>query len=126
MLLRALLFALVSACSYAQYNLCEAINGLANDWNDVANFVHEFGDQPLPEADFNALVNHVSELSADTYTLADALIDIGNDYETRLGTELRKTLTRMTDENAPTDEVVGNVDRLVDILDRVTDYCEED
>ena len=123
-MLKRLLFLILVAPSLMAYDICEEINSLANDWNEVANFIDEFGDEPLTDRDFRTLENYVTELAVDTYELADALIDLGNNKETRLGTSIRKSLASLQQAN-DTDSAVRHLDRLVDSIDRTTDYCDQ-
>ena len=105
--------------------VCEAINDLANDWNEVANFIDEAGDDDdFTAVEIRAFERYIEELAEDTYWLADALIDLGDRHETNLGTTLRKTMARLADGGS-TNRMVNDLDSLVDTLDRVTDYCDE-
>lgn len=105
--------------------LCETINDISNEWNDVANFVDECGnDEVFTDEEIETLVAYITGLAEDTYFLADALIDLGNDWETRLGTSMRKTMARLA-ETDDVDATVELLDQLVDIIDQTTDYCDE-
>jgi hypothetical protein len=115
----------LSVVSLQGQDICEVINDLANEWNDVANFVEECeADDVFTDEEINILVNYVTDLAEDTYFLADALVDLGNDRETRLGVDMRKTMARIAEEEDQY-AMVDLIDQLVDILDRTTDYCDE-
>lgn len=110
---------------FAHADICEDINSLANDWNDVANFVDDIRENDyFTDSELDTLERYVTELAEDTYILADALVDLGNQRETRLGVQMRKAMARLADAEDQ-DEVVRSLDKLVDVIDRTTDYCDE-
>ncbi len=104
-------------------DICDDINELANVWNDVAIFMNESGDEQISDSDFRTLQKSIGELADATYSLADALIDLGNDKETKLGANMRKTMTQLANANSKA-QVVDLIGKLVDILDETTDYCD--
>ncbi|MDJ0839238.1 MAG: hypothetical protein QNK37_22160 [Acidobacteriota bacterium] len=123
--LLTLVFLCFGALTAQAWDICEDINDLANDWNEVANFVDEcHEDDEFTDSEIRILVKYITDLAEDTYLLADALIDLGNQRETRLGTQMRKAMARIAEEEDQ-DRMVRELDKLVDIIDRTTDYCDE-
>ena len=125
MVTRLCMLILISMLAIAAHaDICEDINSLANDWNDVANFVDDIRDNDyFTDRELDILERYVTELAEDTYFLADALIDLGNNRETKLGVAMRKTMSQLADARDQ-DEMVRLLDKLVDIIDRTTDYCD--
>ena len=122
-LITILLFALSSTFGLA--DICDDINGLADGWNDVSNFVNECEeDEEFTDDELETLEKYVTDLAEGTYGLADALIDVGNQKETRLGTNMRKTMSKLAKAD-DLDKTVELLDKLVDILDKTVDYCDE-
>jgi len=122
-ILITLFFACCSTLGLA--DICDDINELANDWNEVANFVDECSvNDTFTDRELKTLENYIADLTKDTYGLADALIDLGDKRETRLGTNMRKTMAKLA-ESEDQDTTVIMLDKLVDILDKTVDYCDE-
>ena len=120
----SMIFMLLMLAFTVKADICEDINDLANEWNDVANFIDEVGDAEFTDSELRTLERYVTDLAEDTYILADALIDLGNNRETKLGVNLRKAMQRVADAET-TDSMVRNLDSLVDAIDRTTDYCDQ-
>ena len=48
----------------AQADICDDVNELANDWNDVANFINEANeDDVFSDREIEILENYVTELA---------------------------------------------------------------
>ncbi|CAM2010878.1 hypothetical protein [Acanthopleuribacter pedis] len=106
-------------------DICEDINDLSNDWNEVANFLGELEENDdFSDRDLRRFEQYVTDLAEDTYILADALIDLGNQRETNLGTTMRKRMAALAEADS-LEAAVARMDNLVDSIDRVTDYCDE-
>ena len=106
-------------------DICEDINDLSNDWNEVANFLDELEESDeFSDRDLRRFEQYVTDLAEDTYILADALIDLGNQRETNLGTQMRKRMAALADAGS-LEAAIERMDNLVDSIDRVTDYCDE-
>ncbi len=105
-------------------NICDDINGLADEWNEVANFLNECEENDrFTDTEMKRFENYVTDLAEDTYILADALIDLGNDRETKLGTNMRKRMAALAEANT-LEAAVDRMDELVNSIDDVTDYCD--
>lgn len=116
------LFALSTVNLHA--NICEAINSLSNEWNEVANFVHQFGDQPMSDEDLQVLEEYVTDLSTLTFELVNILQNEGNDIEVRLANGMAAAMKRIEVAQTQADSVAA-LDSLVAALDRAVDYCDE-
>ncbi len=108
-----------------QADICDDISVLANEWNEVANFVDENQeDDEISDQDIKILQKYLADLANDTNGLADALIELGNQKETKLGRSMHKVMGRL-EASEGQDGIVSYIDKLVDILDQTTDYCDE-
>ena len=114
------------APSPASADLCDTINDLANDWNEVANLLEQDAGEDVGDLDVRRLERDVDTLLKPTEDLGDALIDLGNADEEELGEDLLD----MTDELYDVDGddmaayLVDRIDDIVDTIDEVVDYCD--
>ena len=123
--LLSVLLICLCALSAQAWDICDDVNELADDWNEVANFVDECEeDDEITDRELEQLIEYITDLAEDTYGLADALIDLGNKKETKLGTAMRKAMAKIAKEEDQ-DRLVKQLDKLVDIIDQTTDYCDE-
>ena len=104
-------------------DICDDVNEVANAWNDVANFVHQYGDEELPDDAYSELRDAVNELAEGTFVFAEALQEYGDDQEVQLGGQIHDAMGAVYNANG-SDEAVYALDNLVEVIDRTTDYCD--
>ena len=123
-LVMTLLCLLVAAPAVA--DVCNRINTLANDWNDVGNALEEDAGEDVGDLDVKRLERDVDALLGPTEDLGDDLIDLGNSDEVEMG----EILLDFTDDLVDVDGddmaayLVDRIDDIVDALDDVVDYCD--
>ena len=118
-----LLLALLVAAPVAA-DICDDINSLANDWNDVANTVHEYEVDGFTRSEARQADRAINSLLKETDDLGLWLEEEGNDVEADFGTELVE-LGIDLDEAESLEEMVDVMDDIVDELDALVDYCDE-
>ena len=109
---------------FANADMCEDINDMANGWNDMANGVEDIDLYALTRREIREIDDAIEMAFDATQEFADLLQDEGSRRERRLGGELEDALDYL-DEAEDIEETVESMDLVVDALDDLTDYCDE-
>ncbi len=130
-----LLFLLLGAPSSAEALVCDApmgicddINEVSNGWNAIANALEENAGDDLEDLDVESLVDDVNVLLEATELLGEALVEIGNEDEEELGGDLLDVIDDLYEVEGDdmAAYLVDIIDDIVDALDAIVDYCDEE
>lgn len=113
---------LLLAAPFANANICNNINQLANVWNELANATHDASLDGYSQYELDEIDDTLEYAWDATEVLADELTSYGNSTETRLGDRLYTTMDRI--DAAHKDQLVNGIDNMVGAIDAITDYCD--
>jgi hypothetical protein len=115
-----------AATCYPPMDICEDINDLSNCWNEIANRLAE--GEEVEDFDAEAFDAAVQTMLEATVLLGAALVEAGNEDEQVLGSNLLDVIVEADEIGAEELEayIVDILDDLVDALDAIVDYCDEE
>ena len=115
-----------AVCDQPQ-DICDDIDEIANAWNDVANALEETAGEDVGDLDVPRLEKDVNELLEPSVLLGEALVELGNDDEVEMGEVLLDVLDELYDVDADdyAAYLVDRIDDIVDVMDFIVDYCDD-
>lgn len=115
-----------AATCYPPMDICEDINDLSNGWNEIANMLAE--GEEVEDFDAEAFDSAVQTMLEATVLLGAALVEAGNEDEQVLGSNLLDVIAEADEigEEELEAYIVDILDDLVDALDAIVDYCDEE
>ena len=107
-------------------DVCEDINYIANGWNEMANALHNTDLSQITEAEAAEVDAAITEAYGATEEFAILLETEGSADEIDLGSDLRYALvTLWNTQDGTLEDTVWAMDEVVDALDNITDYCDQ-
>ena len=109
-------------------DICDDISTVADGWSVIANALEETGGEDVGDLDVDRLVEDVSMVLEPTQLLGEALVALGNEKEENLGGDLLQAIEGLYDVDG--DDIaaylVDRMDDIVDALDNIVAYCDEE
>ena len=125
-------FALLLAALPARADLCDDIHKVANRWHALANYIDEHSDGgKLRAGEIKKVAAEARNLAAPSKVLGNALVNVykgKNEQRIRaLGKQILASLEELggLNDDDDWDEDVKIIDRLVEVLDKVTEECDK-
>lgn len=107
-------------------NLCDDIHDLGNRWHKLANAIHDRHDEHLSAADHKRVAKEDRALIPPSRDLV-AICRKEDAKVKALGNQLAGLLDEYAaiDSNDSWDEDVAVIDRMVEVLDKLTGICDD-
>jgi hypothetical protein len=105
---------------------CDEIHHLANEWQTLANYIHEHNDNGLDADEIAHVAGEEHRLMPTTKSVVHAAVNTGGEYA-QLAGHMQSVLDELDgiDDDDDWHEDVKVIDKLVDSVDAVTHECDK-